>query len=111
VQFPERRQRQQEDEAVGGQAHGRREVPDGKGVEAVGGGGRDDELDRDAGQAKQDVLHNSPCDHVADGPDAYPADRVGCEDAAVLEQERDLDDVHAQVVHQDGNIEVLSVAC
>ena len=63
--------------------------------------------DREARQAEKNSLDECPDDDENHGAEAGQLNLLGLKDASVLKQERDLDDVHADVVVENADQEEL----
>lgn len=91
LQRVDERDRQEEDDEVGGDVDSRRNVPDRQAVEAARCEARDENADRAAGERDEDGLADVPCDGETDDDKRHPLQPGGHEYAPVLEEQADLD--------------------
>ena len=110
LQGPDRRQRKHEEQDVADEVEARHDVPDAQRVETPALDRRVPELrDGDADEREQEAFHDRPRAEEDHAAGCYPLHGLAREDAAVLEEDRDLDVAHGDIVQNDGYVEGLDV--
>lgn len=108
-QFPYTGHREQENGKVGNEAHSRCEFPYRESVETPRCRAGLDCCQRNARYCEENALDDCPKANEYQAPEADNTKTVTRKDAAVLQKEGNLDDVHAKIIAEDSTEETLSV--